>query len=87
MQERHRQTDALALAHRHAVDAPLGELLKAEALQAVVDQLGTSLAGNVGQARPVVELLGDAHARLQAAVAGREEADLALVAPAFARVA
>ena len=42
-----------------------------------------SLAGHVCQPRPVVELLGDAHARLQAAVAGREEADLPSVAPPF----
>ncbi len=80
VQERHRQADALALAHRHAVDAPLGELLQAEPLQADVDQLAPALAGHVGEPRPVVELLADAHARLQAAVARREEADLPPVA-------
>ena len=77
------KADALPLTHREAVDPQLADLCEIEARVAIAHR-GCSRAGvEKRQPRPQVEVALHRHARVEPPVAGRQEADLALVGAAF----
>ena len=87
MQEGHRDPHALALAHRHAVEASPSELLEFEASQRLLDVRVAVARFEEREARPVEKVLADRHPRVETRVARREQSDAPLVgAPGSGRL-
>ena len=70
-EEGHRDPQALALAHRHAVDAAVGQLTKVEGVDRPLDLEAHLGRGHHRDPGPELELVADRKPRIEAAVAGR----------------
>ncbi len=81
-QERHRDAQPLALSHRHAIDATVGELAQVEGVDRALDALADAPARNHRDPRPELELAAHGQPGVQAPVAGGQERDERLVANA-----
>src|ERR1700733_11701150 len=79
MQEGHCDPHALALAHRHAIQASPSQLLEFEASQRLLDVRVAVVRLEEREARPVDEVLADRHPRVETRVARREQSDAPLV--------
>ena len=78
----HRDSQALALTHRHPVHPAAGELAQFEGVDRLLHGRPDARRLHQRNTRPELKLVANSEARVEAAVTGRQERDQALVAAA-----